>query len=78
MTNENKAKLVQAYRAAVAAGQDEIADLLEDVIFGEMGKEKTVAWRDAMKVAPLDNMPPTITCSGEGSIRSESRAEDAR
>jgi len=78
MTEENKKMLMQAYRAAVAAGQDGIADMLEGVILGEMGQEKTVTWRDAPKVAPLDNMPPTITCSGERAIGRESRAEDAR
>lgn len=78
MTKENKAKLMQAYRAAVAAGQDVIADMLEDVILGEMGREQTVTWRDMPKVAPLDNMPLTITCSSERAIGRESRAEDAR
>lgn len=79
MTDENKAKLMQAYRAAIAAEQDGIADMLEDVILGEMGQEKTVTWRDAPKVAPLDNMPLiTTTYSGERAIGRESRAEDAR
>jgi len=78
MTEENKARLMQAYRAAVAAGQDGIADMLEDVILGEMVQKKTVTWRDMPKVAPLDNMPLTITCSGERAISRESRAEDAR
>ena len=78
MTEENKARLMQAYRAAVAAGQDGIADMLEDVILGEMGQEKTVTWRDVPKVAPLDNMPMIPTCSGERAIGRESRAEDAR
>ena len=78
MTEENKKMLMQAYRAAVAAGQDGIADMLEGVILGEMGQEKTVTWRDAPNVAPLDNMPLTITRCGERAIGRESRAEDAR
>ena len=78
MTEENKAKLVQAYRAAVAAGKDEIADMLEVVILGEMWREKTVTWRDVPNVAPLDNMPWTITCCNERAVGCESRAEEAR
>ena len=78
MTEENKRRLLRAYSATVAAGMDEIADLLADVILGEMGQEKTVTWWDAPKVAPLDGMPLTITCSGERAISRESRAEDAR
>jgi len=78
MTEENRKRLLQAYRAAVAAGQGRIADVLEDVILGEMGQDQTVTWRDAPKVALLNNMPLTITCSGEGAISRESRAEDAR
>ncbi len=37
MTQEQNAKLLQAYRAAIAAGQDGIADMLEDVILEMMG-----------------------------------------
>lgn len=40
MTQEQNAKLLQAYRAAIAAGQDGIADMLEDVILDEMSKEE--------------------------------------
>lgn len=36
MKKENRALLLQAYRAAIAAEQDGIADMLEDVILGEM------------------------------------------
>ena len=36
MTNEGKANLLRAYRLAVEAGQDGIADMLEDVILAEM------------------------------------------
>ena len=36
MTQEQNAKLLQAYRAAIAAEQDGIADMLEDVILAEM------------------------------------------
>lgn len=81
MTEENKAKLMQAYRAAVAAGQDGIADMLEDVILGEMGQEKTVTWRDVPNIdmGPLYNaLSSSPTCSGERAIGRESRAKDAR
>ena len=37
MTDESKAKLLQAYRAAVEAEQDVIADMIEDVILDVMG-----------------------------------------
>ena len=37
MTREQSAKLLQAYRAAIAARQDGIADSLEDVILELMG-----------------------------------------
>ena len=36
MTDEGKANLLRAYRLAVEAGQDGIADMLEDVILAEM------------------------------------------
>ena len=36
MMKENRAKLLQAYRSAIEAGQHEIADMIEDVILGEM------------------------------------------
>lgn len=38
MTEESKAKLLQAYKYAAMADQDGIADLLEDVILDVMGK----------------------------------------
>ena len=37
MMKENRAKLLQAYRSAIEAGQHEIADMLEDVILDVMG-----------------------------------------
>ena len=40
MTQEQSAKLLQAYRAAIAAGQDGIADMLEDVILEEMDEAR--------------------------------------
>ena len=40
MTGESQAKLLQAYRAAISAGQDGIADMLEDVILGELEEAK--------------------------------------
>lgn len=36
MKQEDQAKLLQAYRMAITAEQDGIADLLEDAILGEM------------------------------------------
>lgn len=41
MTQEQNAKLLQAYRAAIAAGQDDIADMLEDVILEVMNEART-------------------------------------
>lgn len=40
MTQEQNAKLLQAYRAAIAAEQDGIADALEDVILEEMDEAR--------------------------------------
>ena len=73
MTDENKEKLLMAYKAAVQAGQSTLADLLHDVILGEMGQSPTVTLRQfTPNVAELDNMPliPTygnrnvVTCNG--------------
>lgn len=36
MTSDSKTALLQAYRAAIKAEQDEIADMLEGVILSEM------------------------------------------
>lgn len=36
MTQEQNAKLLQAYRAAIEEGQHEIADMLEDVLLSEL------------------------------------------
>ena len=36
MTRDNQTALVQAYRAAIEAGQSEIAELLEKLILSEM------------------------------------------
>ncbi len=40
MTQERNARLLQAYRAAISAEQDGIADMLEDVILSEMKEAK--------------------------------------
>jgi len=40
MKEDSQAKLLQAYRAAIEAGQDGIADMLEDVIIGELEEAK--------------------------------------
>lgn len=66
MTEENKAKLIQAHCATVAAGMDEIADMLEDVILSEMGQEKTVGGDDGTasnddRTCPIAVQSPSIT-----------------
>lgn len=62
MTQEQNAKLLQAYRAAIAAGQDGIADALEDVILAEMGKSKVPVTR-GIKVGDNPLEPPwKVTC----------------
>ena len=60
MTQEQNAKLLQAYRAAIAAEQDGIADMLEDVILGEMNDRPspTVFCEDRSTTNP----PWTISC----------------
>ena len=71
MTDENKEKLLRAYKTAAQAGQSTIADLLHDVILGEMGRSVTLR-QFTPNVAELDNMPliPTygnrnvVTCNG--------------
>lgn len=40
MTQSQNAKLLQAYRTAIAAGQNGIADALEDVILEEMDEAR--------------------------------------
>lgn len=64
MTQEQNAKLLQAYRAAIAAGQDGIADALEDVILAEMGKsEVSVPVMRGVKVGDKSLEPPwKVTC----------------
>ena len=58
MTDENQAKLLTAYKHVIEAEQDGIAELLEDVILGEMEQRPTVTLRgDAPRTAPIDNMP---------------------
>ena len=70
MTDENKEKLLRAYKTAAQAGQSTIADLLHDVILGEMGRSVTLR-QFAPNVAELDNMPlipcgnrNMVTCDG--------------
>lgn len=41
MSKETNATLLRAYRSAVEAGQDVIADMLEDVILEKMGEKKS-------------------------------------
>lgn len=40
MTQKQNARLLQAYRTAIAAGQNGIADALEDVILEEMDEAR--------------------------------------
>ena len=42
MSKETDATLLRAYRSAVEASQDVIADMLEDVILEKMGEKKSV------------------------------------
>jgi len=42
MTRENQEALIRAYRAAIEAGQSEIAELLEKLILSEMGSNGPV------------------------------------
>lgn len=59
MTQEQNAKLLQAYRSAIAAGQDGIADMLEYVILGLMGKGTSpIATRTRNATEP----PSRVTC----------------
>jgi len=64
MTQEQNAKLLQAYRAAIEAGQNEIADMLEKVILAEMGKsEVKVPIMRGIKVGDQSLEPPWhVTC----------------
>ena len=62
MTQEQNARLLQAYRAAIEAEQDGIADLLEDAILEEMGKNKVSVMR-GIKVDGKSLEPPwNVTC----------------
>lgn len=62
MTQEQSASLLQAYRMAVAAEQDGIADMLEDVILVEMGKSEVSVMR-GIKVGDNPLEPPwKATC----------------
>lgn len=60
MMQEGRAKLLQAYRAAIEAGQDGIADMLGDVILEEMNDRPSpkVFREDRSTTSP----PWTITC----------------
>ena len=64
MTEENAAKVIQAYKYAIMADQDGITDLLEDVILDEMGKsEVKVPVMRGIKVGDESLEPPwRVTC----------------
>jgi hypothetical protein len=86
MTQEQNAKLLQAYRAAIAAGQDGIADALEDVILEKMdearlspifiGESRTTTdspWKVTYgpDTVPLD---AKMTCTGIDHLSKETTA----
>jgi len=61
MSEETNAKLLQAYRSAVEAGQDGIADTLEDVILEKMGE--SVKYPITIGATRTTTDPPwKITC----------------
>ena len=85
MKKENQALLLQAYRAAIAAEQDGIADMLEDVIIGEMeeamlspiviGESKTTTdppWKITCgpDIVPLGG---TMKCAGIDHLSEEAK-----
>ena len=64
MTDESKAKLLQAYKFAVEADQDGIADLLEDVILDVMGERtSSIVIGERNTLEPPWNVTST-TCTG--------------
>ncbi len=67
MTDESRAKLLQAYKFAVEAEQDGIADLLEDVILDVMDGERTssIVIEPRNTPEPQWREPPwRVTCTG--------------
>ena len=62
MTDESKAKLLQAYRAAVEAEQDVIADMIEDVILDVMGGG--TPWMVTRGPRTTLEPPWNVTCTG--------------
>lgn len=66
MTEETQAALIRAYRTAIEAGQNEIADMLEDVILSEMSlsEVKVPVMRD-IKIGDRETQIETpwhVTC----------------
>ena len=55
MTQEQNAKLLQAYRAAIEAGQNEIADTLEGVILAELRSNSPATYEVTLTPAKLSN-----------------------
>jgi hypothetical protein len=62
MTDESKAKLLMAYKYAVEADQDGIADLLEDVILDVMGGG--TPWMVTRGTQNTLEPPWNVTCTG--------------
>jgi len=61
MSEETNAKMLQAYRSAVEAGQDVIADMLEDVILEKM--DESVKYPITIGATRTTTDPPwKITC----------------
>ena len=79
MTDENQAKLLTAYKYAIEAEQDGIAELLEDVILGEMEPRPTVTLRgDTPRTASLDNMPLIPSFGSRNVVTCELGKEDTK
>lgn len=66
MKRETKEALIRAYRTAIEAGQNEIADMLEDVILAEMGlSEVKVPAMRGIKIGDRETQIETpwhVTC----------------
>ena len=77
MTYENQAKLVEAYKFAICAEQDGIADLLEDLILSEMEQSVTLPHLTP-KVAEPDNMPPIPAYGNRNVVTCATGKEDTK
>lgn len=63
MTQGQNAKLLQAYRTAIAAGQNGIADALEDVILEKMDEARlSPIFIDESRTTTTTEPPWNVTC----------------